>query len=596
MIRLTHRLFQRRHAAWWTLVAGLAATVALTWTLQYEAKELDRRRLIRRAAEIQNQLDAQLEKSEMLLNNLRDFLRFSGENRSAVLNRWCYDTGLTINCRWLHGVLVVTNRHTPRWRDQFPSPPNEWTVGDWGRLREIVSRQPIECEIALKTTVTNTLRYLADYQLRSFGHAEDRFARAVKNSRIQMSERLGVMLDAQTNGVVGTLFYVPIYSAELTSLIADLEEARRTKYSERSMLHWMHLRAMVVAPVDFGLLADAVRNGSPLDLEMEIFSSTDQTANTWLAKSRGTPKAIDPAFRAYLTHRQTWRMYGENFSIFFYTTPLFEAQSPRRLAKTAGLAGLAITLLGTALVGMSVRARNRQDGLTGQIREARDALAAAQREREKISRDLHDGTIQSLYAIQLGLGHTAERLRSEPADAGSELFTVRRELNGVIAEIRQFITTEKAGEPGKAVDLSAVLQALVQRARAGTTARIELRCDSEASARLTGDQAVQLANVGREALSNALRHGSPKLVTLNLRLEDESVVLEIADDGTGFDPEERGRSGLGLVSMTARAAESDGTLDVDTAPGQGTRVVMRIPVEPPEITEAGTPETPEGVP
>ncbi|MBL9126437.1 MAG: sensor histidine kinase, partial [Verrucomicrobiales bacterium] len=579
--------------AWWTLAAGFAATAGLTWTLLYEAVELDRQRFLRRADEIQSHLDAQLEKSEMLLNNLGDFLRFSGENRSAILDRWCYDNGLTINCPWLLGVVVATNLHTPRWRDRFPNPPGAWTYEDWGNLKNFMEKQPVECEIAMKTSVTNTLAYLSDYQLRSFGHHQDHFAKTVMGSRIGMSPRRYIMVEANTNGIIGTLYYLPLYTSDLAPLMADVQAVRKTTWGDRAPLHWLHFEAMVVAPVSFDLLAETLRNGKPLDVELEIFSSTNQTAKTWLSNASGSPKAIDPTFRPYLKLRHTWPMYGDRFSLFLYTTPLFEAQSARRLARTAGWAGVAISLLATALVGVSVRARNRQDHLTGQIREARDALAAAQRERDRISRDLHDGTIQSLYAIQLGLGHTAVRLRSEPDHAGSELSAVRRELNAVIAEIRRFIATETAGETPKPVDLGAVLQALVQRARGGTTSRIELSCDREASARVTGDQAVQLANIAREALSNALRHGRPREVDIVLRLEGEFVVLEIADDGVGFTPEASGGSGLGLVSMRTRAAEADGTLVLDSSPGRGTRVVVKMPVGADESVEPERPEAPD---
>ena len=145
----------------------------------------------------------------------------------------------------------------------------------------------------------------------------------------------------------------------------------------------------------------------------------------------------------------------------------------------------------------------------------------------------------------------------------------------------------------KRVDLGAVLHALVQRARGGTTSRIELSCDREASARVTGDQAVQLANIAREALSNALRHGRPREVDIVLRLEGEFVVLEIADDGVGFTPEASGGSGLGLVSMRTRAAEADGTLVLDSSPGRGTRVVVKMPVGADESVEPERPEAPD---
>jgi signal transduction histidine kinase len=221
--------------------------------------------------------------------------------------------------------------------------------------------------------------------------------------------------------------------------------------------------------------------------------------------------------------------------------------------------------------------------MTEQIREARDALAAAQQERNKFSRDLHDGTIQSLYAIQLGLGHTVEMLEANPARAGRELSEVRRELDGVIAEIRRFITAEARSD--RAVDFSAVLQALVQRARTGTTAQIALHCDAAATRQLSGDQAVQLANIAREALSNSLRHAKPQRVALALRSNCETLILEISDDGTGFDSQTPGHSGVGLTSIRARTQEMGGTLDIQSSPAKGTRVVVRIPAFPSEATD-----------
>jgi NarL family two-component system sensor histidine kinase LiaS len=160
------------------------------------------------------------------------------------------------------------------------------------------------------------------------------------------------------------------------------------------------------------------------------------------------------------------------------------------------------------------------------------------------------------------------------------LSSVRRELDAVIAEIRQFITAE-AGDH-KPVDFSAVLHALVQRVRAGTTAQIVLHCDPGASKRLTGDQAVQLANIAREALSNSLRHAKPRRVEMALCSVGESGVLEISDDGTGFDPKAPRRSGVGLTSMTARTQEMGGRLDIQSAPGKGTRVVVRVPAFSPD--------------
>ncbi len=579
-----HRLFRRHQAAGWTLVAGLSLTAALGWELHRQAVALDRQRLAMRATEIESQLDARLEKSEMLLHNLRDYLTLSGESRNDLFDRWCYESGLTINCKWIHGILVATNRQVASWPVGVTKSPRAWTTDDWERITDAAHTHQIACDIALRSNVTNANQFLTDYDLRGSLGERTRFANTVGNSRLGMSENRIVMLDLQSNAIAGTFFLVPVYQPETPGLVADMMTSGRTNWSSRACIRWLHLNSIMVAPVDYNVLAQSVWDGLPSDLGLELFSSTNQSAATWLNVSEGTPRAIDPAFKAYLTHRETWRMYGERFSIFFYTTPLFEAQSPRRLATISMAAGTGLTLLATALVAVALRARNRQEVLTEQIREARDALAAAQREREKFSRDLHDGTIQSLYAIQLGLGHTVEKLEAEPASARREFVAVRRELDGVIAEIRQFITVEAGA--AKPVDFSAVLHALVQRVGTGATAQIAVRCDPGASERLSGNQAVQLANIAREALSNSLRHAKPREVEIALRSDREAVVLEIADDGAGFNRKVPNRSGLGLASMTVRAREMGATLEIQSEPGKGTSILVRVPAAPPEPSEA----------
>jgi signal transduction histidine kinase len=495
----------------------------------------------------------------------------SGESRNQIFQQWCYAHGLSINCSWMHGIAVATNRHDTPWREQLPKSPETWTESDWTTFQELAKTHLVECDLALASEVKDRKQFLTDYDLKRLLWDQRRFSRIVRESRPGMSERRTVMLDANSNKLTGTLFYVPVYEAAMTDFLAGEGLTR----NERASARWMHLTSVILAPVDFTELVNSVWAGSPSDLGIELFSSTNQTADTWLNISEGQPRAADPEFKAYLTQRHRWPMYGSRFSIFFYTTGQFEAQSPRRLAKIAMAAGVILTLLATALVGLAFRARRQQEQMTEQIREARDALAIAHRERQNLSRDLHDGTIQSLYAIQLGLGHTVQKLEAEPANARREFAAVRRELDVVIAEIRQFITTE-AG-PGKAVDFSAVLQALVQRASTGTTARITSQCTPVASQRLTGDQAVQLANIAREALSNSLRHARPQHVDITLCSKGEMVVLEISDDGNGFDPMAPGRSGVGLTSMMERAREMDGAMEIQSAPGKGTRVVVRVP-------------------
>ena len=296
----------------------------------------------------------------MLLHNLRDYLKFSGENRSQVFARWCYENGLSINCPWILGIAVATNRHVVEWRSQLPPNPATWTENDWEALRRLALQHPIECDLALRSDVRDQKQFLANYDLRAssarittrpsgwVSGSDDWLGFTIRlSSRLGMSDRQTVMLDANSNAITGTLFYVPIHNSKFADLMTDGSIYTKA----RNYARWLDFESLILAPFDFSVLAKSVWEGVPADVGIEIFSSTNQTTETWLNISTDAPRAADPEFNAYLTHRQTWPMYGLKFSIFFYTTPLFEAQSPRRLAKIAIIAGTALTLLATALVG-----------------------------------------------------------------------------------------------------------------------------------------------------------------------------------------------------------------------------------------------------
>jgi signal transduction histidine kinase len=573
-----HRLFRHRQAAWWTLLAGLTLTATVGWEMHREAVEMDRQRLNLRVAQVISQLDSRLEKSEMLLLQLQDYLMLSGENRERVFKTWCYSHGFSINTPWLHGIAVATNRNHVDWEKNFRPRSEPWQEEDWTEVPEFIEKHIVDCDIALTSQVGQFKSFLPNYDLKPLFSGRDPLALIIKGKRMGMSDQCAVMLDRNRQVIMGTLYYTPVYNPQLMDFLGGITKtngiARRAENSAR----WAHLDSIILAPVDFNVLAASLWGNSSSDLGIEIFSSTNQSARTWLNPTNGLPRADTAGFTAYLTHRQLWPMYGNKFSIFFYTTPLFEAQSPRRLAYIAMAAGTLLTLLATGFVAWALLARRQQEQMTEQIRDARDALAAAHRERQQFSRDLHDGTIQSLYAIQLGLGHTVQRIDTQPASARQEMAAVRRELDVVIAEIRRFITAESG--PNKPVDFNAVLHALVQRAKAGTSAHIDLFCEPRASQCLTADQAVQLANIAREALSNSLRHARPQHVDLSLSSDADTVVLHVRDDGVGFDSKAAGRTGSGLTNMSERAREIAATLELNSAPGKGTRVTVRVPASP----------------
>jgi signal transduction histidine kinase len=195
-------------------------------------------------------------------------------------------------------------------------------------------------------------------------------------------------------------------------------------------------------------------------------------------------------------------------------------------------------------------------------------------ERVRIAHDLHDGTIQSLYA--LGLEIDAVRSREGLTREVEELLTTAIErINRLISDIRQYIAMLEAetpaAEPDLARDLPFIIRQLVP-AGVDTVINITAPALQELGAREVED----LLFIAREALSNAIRHGSPTKIAVDLRQTPGETALTIQDNGAGFDPASV-RSGLGTTTMRTRAERLGASLAVLGIPGMGATVRVAIP-------------------
>ncbi len=577
--------FRRYWPAAAVLIAGLAISGGLGWELHREAREIDGKRLAIRIEEVVAQLDGRIEKTEQLLGHAQDYLMFSGESRERVFNEWCSRRGLLFNFTWLHGVMVATNRLASDWRSALPDPPSSWSRRNWMKFEEMAMKQPIECHPALKSATRNGARFLDDYDLRASPDVTNTFSTAIRTLHLRISGRRTVMLDSQGNALTGALFYVPVFRTEIAEFISQIHWQRAFRSSSA---RWMHLDSVIVAPLDFKALEQSVWDGKDSDLGLELFSSTNQTVETWLNATRGMPRAADPGFSASMTARVPWAMYGKRFSIFFYTTPLFEAQSPRRLARTATAGGAGVTLLASALVGIILHSRQRSEQMTAEIMDARDALAATEKEREKLGHDLHDGAIQSLYAIQLGLSRTAESVAASLPASAQILAGTRHQVDEVIAELRRFILArEQSDESREVPDLEQVLASLVQRLQTTTPASLSFAAAPTSFRDVPVAHAVTLTQVARTALANCLRHAQAKQIKVALQRNHDAIQLTIEDDGAGFDTKQRGGGGVGLHTMRRRITEAGGRLVIESKKGHGTRICASLPCPPAASAEAG---------
>ena len=197
-------------------------------------------------------------------------------------------------------------------------------------------------------------------------------------------------------------------------------------------------------------------------------------------------------------------------------------------------------------------------------------------ERERIGRDLHDGIIQSIYAVGLSLEDVPDLMADEPEVARARVERAIDSLDQSIRDIRNFIfglrpeLLEQAGLVGG-------LAALADEFRVNSMVDIDLDTAEVEELDLPPDVTGQLLSIAREALSNIARHSKGTRGTVEVESRGGHVKMVVSDNGVGFDAgKSRSAGHQGLVNMRARVASIGGTLDVDRGPGRGTRIIVEV--------------------
>ncbi len=203
-------------------------------------------------------------------------------------------------------------------------------------------------------------------------------------------------------------------------------------------------------------------------------------------------------------------------------------------------------------------------------------LRSREEERARLARDLHDGPVQALVALNLQLG-LLRGTTEERSVTGEALRDMRSEVRGLLTELRQ--TCAELRPPMlDALGLGSALRALADEwfQQCGVAVRFDLSPDA-ALRSLPDEVSVNLYRVVQEALTNVARHAHARQVTLRLHRQDEGLTLVIEDDGQGFtvqtDPHELVSQGhFGLVGMKERMALIGGRLRIESEAGKGTKV------------------------
>ncbi|MFN0144881.1 MAG: GAF domain-containing sensor histidine kinase, partial [Dehalococcoidia bacterium] len=196
-------------------------------------------------------------------------------------------------------------------------------------------------------------------------------------------------------------------------------------------------------------------------------------------------------------------------------------------------------------------------------------------ERVSIGHDLHDGTIQSLYALALEWDSMGRREDTSTEELREMVRSSVEQVNDLIRDIRTYIQALEQDVPETAPDLIQDLSHVVRRL-VPEGIDVILNLNAPALHELMAREVEDLLFIAREAVSNAVRHGHPTKIAIDVRQTSEETAVTVQDNGTGFD-QFNARRGLGTVTMRTRADRLGAQLVLMSLPGMGTTVRITLP-------------------
>jgi signal transduction histidine kinase len=227
---------------------------------------------------------------------------------------------------------------------------------------------------------------------------------------------------------------------------------------------------------------------------------------------------------------------------------------------------------------LEVRARKQSEKLRATL--LRKIVRTQEDESKRIARDIHENIGQQLTGLQLQLQLLVEKYRENELLA-SDLAQLRETANRVDSEV-DFLAWELRPSVLNDLGLAAASEKYVREWSQHLNTSAEFVNVSTESRRLLPEVEINLYRIIQEALNNVAKHAHASNVSVLLELRDETVSLIIEDDGAGFHPADKslstaGSRGMGLLCMKERAELVDGTLEIESSPGNGVTIYVRVP-------------------
>jgi len=257
--------------------------------------------------------------------------------------------------------------------------------------------------------------------------------------------------------------------------------------------------------------------------------------------------------------------------------------------------GFTFTTFFSILLGLYINSIYRQSWerqrMIDELQETRGELAAAERqagilqERQRLAREIHDTLAQGFTSIVVHLEAADQALPGgeELGPARRHLDQARRTARESLEEARRFVWALHP-EPLERETLAPAIRRAVERWSEESKIRGSLEISGDPRL-LPSAYEVTLLRAAQEALANIRKHARASQVNLTLTYMDDQVILDVQDNGIGFDyaalsAEQPGQGGFGLMGMRERIQQLGGSLLVESAPGEGTTLVIELPFQP----------------
>ena len=582
---------------WSILSLELGATVVISLLLKTEAARSDRVQFEELTRRFADQIRENFLRIGDLTNSARDWAATRTNLTQADWEQWTHSRSAAHEFPGLLGLGFAE----PVYPDEVPQHEHHWSTNHgfpyriWDGLTNQVVRRPDRFVGGPRLPVVVYSPWSLDPERWKTNHTilgRDLLAMSETTARNGIKPEPERIEDAVGNGNLtssGVVEIAPVgwygreikgirvYSPLVTEQVGDMLPLQRRVWS----------KGMAFASIDVERWLKEQLASSPVLVGFQI-STGESKENRHELFFNGSKLMPQATYRpdAYLTTTREIRVFYYRLWVDFCTSPQFEAQSRRYWQWVSAGLGTGFTLLTAGLLFIQIRGREKDALNAERLQKANGELARNQREKERLSRNLHDGTIQSLYAVGLHLQYAERHLDHSDARAAHGVEESQRLVQETIVELREFLLSLKAESADRRTFLETI-EPLVSRLRRTTPVEMILAVTAE-SGELASSVTVQLVHFTREAVSNALRHGNAERLQIALWFQSAVLnqdsgaspsrlwVLEITDNGIGFDPATIHSAGFGMLTMRERASELGGTLTVNSAPGKGTTIRLEF--------------------